>query len=91
MASPSTRRPVDSGRTDSLWDDGPRTYVTAPQFVPRGEAEDDGWLLAWTHDAAQGCGELVVLDATQLARGPVARLALPAPLPAASHVGWMAY
>jgi carotenoid cleavage dioxygenase-like enzyme len=32
-----------------------------------------------------------VLDATQLARGPVARLALPAPLPAASHVGWMAY
>lgn len=82
---------ADSGRTDSLWDAGPRVYVTAPQFVPRGEAEDDGWLLAWTHDAAQGCGELVVLDATQLARGPVARLALPAPLPAASHVGWMAY
>jgi len=81
---------ADSGRTDSLWDAGPRVHVTAPQFVARGEAEDDGWVLTWTHDVAADRGELVVLDARDLARGPVARLALPAPLPPASHVCWAA-
>lgn len=80
----------DAGTTVSSWDAGPRVFVTAPQFVARGAAEDDGWVLAWTHDAAADRGELVVLDAADLARGPVARLALPGPLPPASHVGWMA-
>lgn len=41
------------------------------------------------HDAASGRGELVVLDAAEPARGPVARFGLPAPLPPASHVTWM--
>jgi len=80
----------DAGRTVDLWDAGPRVFVSAPQVVARGEAEDDAWVLAWTHDAAQKKGELVILDAADLARGPIARLALPAPLPAASHVDWMA-
>lgn len=79
----------DAGTTAGLWDAGPRTFVSAPQFVARGEQEDDGWVLAWTHDAAQDTGSLVVLDAQDLARGPVARVSLPAPLPPASHVSWM--
>ena len=79
----------DGGTTAALWDAGPRTYVTAPQFVARGPAEDEGWVLAWTHDAAQDRGGLVVLDAQHLNQGPVARFALPAPLPPASHVAWM--
>lgn len=79
----------DAGTTAGLWDAGPRTFVSAPQFVARGEQEDDGWVLAWTHDAAQDSGSLVVLDAQDLASGPVARLSLPAPLPPASHVSWM--
>jgi carotenoid cleavage dioxygenase-like enzyme len=81
---------AETGTTASLWDAGPRVYVTAPQFVARGAAEDDGWLLAWTHDAAGDRGELVVLDAADPAAGPLARLALPASLPPASHVGWIA-
>jgi carotenoid cleavage dioxygenase-like enzyme len=79
----------ESGTTAALWDAGPRVYVSAPQFVARGEAEDDGWVLAWTHDAAEKRGELVILDATDLAAGPIARLALPGPLPPASHVDWL--
>jgi all-trans-8'-apo-beta-carotenal 15,15'-oxygenase len=78
----------DQGETVAVWDAGPRVYVAAPQFVARGEAEDDGWVLTWTHDVAAHRGELVVLDARDLARGPVARLLLPAPLPPASHVCW---
>ena len=43
------------------------------------------------HHVADGDrnGFLVVLDAAEPARGPVARFALPAPLPPASHVTWM--
>jgi carotenoid cleavage dioxygenase len=81
---------AETGTTASLWDAGPRVYVTAPQFVARGAAEDDGWLLAWTHDAADDRGELVVLDAADPAAGPIARFALPGSLPPASHVGWLA-
>lgn len=80
----------DAGTTVSLWDAGPRVHVTAPQFVARGEAEDDGWVMTWTHDLATDRGELVLLDAQHLASGPVVRLALPAPLPPASHVCWAA-
>lgn len=79
----------DAGTTVGRWDAGPRVFVSAPQFVARGEAEDDGWVLAWTHDAAERRGELVILDAEDLARGPICRLALPAPLPPASHVDWL--
>jgi carotenoid cleavage dioxygenase len=63
-------------------------HVSAPQYVARGEAEDDGWVMTWTHDLTTDRGELVLLDAQHLASGPVARLALPAPLPPASHVCW---
>lgn len=76
-------------RTMSVWDAGPRVVLSAPQFVARGESEDDGWLLAWAHDAAKDRGEVVILDARDLPRGPVARLALPRPLPSASHCAWM--
>jgi len=79
----------DAGTTASLWDAGPRVFVSAPQFVAGGSGEDEGWVLAWTHDASAQRGELVILDAADLARGPIARLALPAPLPPASHVDWL--
>jgi all-trans-8'-apo-beta-carotenal 15,15'-oxygenase len=79
----------DAGTTVGLWDAGPRVFVSAPQFVTRGDAEDDGWLITWTHDVEHERGELVVLDARALDRGPIARFALPAPLPPASHVAWM--
>jgi len=83
------RLDCETGATASLWDAGPRVYVSAPQVVPAGPREDEAWVLAWTHDAAADRGELVVLDAAEPARGPVARFALPAPLPPASHVTWM--
>jgi carotenoid cleavage dioxygenase-like enzyme len=63
-------------------------HVSAPQFAARGDDEDDGWVLTWTHDVTTHQGELVVLDGRNLAKGPVARLALPAPLPPASHACW---
>jgi carotenoid cleavage dioxygenase-like enzyme len=79
----------DAGSIASAWDAGADIYLTAPVFVPRGEAEDDGWVLVWAAKPAENRGELLVLDGADLASGPIARLALPAPLPPASHVAWL--
>ncbi|MEV6560336.1 carotenoid oxygenase family protein [Nocardia sp. NPDC051756] len=48
--------------------------VGEPLFVPRtpDAAEDDGWLLALNHDLAEHRSQLVVLDARDLERGPLA-------------------
>lgn len=52
-------------------------------------AEDEGWLLGFVYDASVGRSELVVLDATDVAAGPVATVELPARVPAGFHGNWV--
>ncbi len=47
--------------------------------------EDDGWLLALVYDAARHASEVVILDARDLARGPLARLKLDHHVPHGLH------
>lgn len=47
--------------------------------------EDNGWLLALVYDAERHTSALVILDAQDLARGPLARLWLKAHLPHGLH------
>ncbi len=49
--------------------------ITEPLFVPRANAtaEDDGWVLALSHDAATKRAFLSVYDAARIPDGPVAR------------------
>ena len=49
--------------------------VTEPLFVPRANAsrEDDGWLVALSHDAPTNRAFLSVYDAARIAAGPIAR------------------
>ncbi len=67
------------------WSAGPDAVVSAPVFAPRdgGDAEDDGWVLAWV--LREGGASAVVLDAKDLAKGPIATLALGIHLPGVSH------
>ncbi|KAI8470373.1 MAG: carotenoid oxygenase [Monoraphidium minutum] len=69
------------------WSPGPRCIVNEPIFVPRqgATAEDDGYVLVTVHNAATGKGDLAILDARQLAAGPVATIHLPHLLPAGLH------
>ena len=62
-----------------------------PVFVSRPDptAEDDGWLLTFVHDVPAGTAELVVLDAQDLLRGPVARVLLPQRVPYGFHGNWV--
>jgi len=52
-------------------------------------AEDEGWLIGFVYDATVDRSELVVLDATDLAAGPVATVPLPARVPAGFHGNWV--
>ncbi|MGW4369308.1 carotenoid oxygenase family protein [Nocardia takedensis] len=61
-----------TGKTTAC-DLGPSS-VGEPLFIPRhpDAAEDDGWLLALNHHLDEDLSQLVVLDARDLERGPLA-------------------
>jgi all-trans-8'-apo-beta-carotenal 15,15'-oxygenase len=83
---------LDSGERQ-LWSAAPRGYVSEPIFVPRPTtsaeqlvgAEDDGWLLTVVFDAACDRSDVVILDARDLNRGPIARLHLKHHIPYGLH------
>ncbi len=76
-----------------LWSAAPRGYVGEPVFVPRSlvspnegtTTEDDGWLMTVVFDAASERSDLVILDARDLNRGPIARLHLQHHIPYGLH------
>ena len=55
-----------------------------------GDADDEGWLLSYLHDEATDVSRFVVLDATDIASGPVASVALPQRVPYGFHGTWVA-
>ena len=56
---------------------------------PDGNAEDDGWLLAYVYDEATDKSEVLILDAATMAADPVARVQLPTRVPMGFHGSWM--
>jgi carotenoid cleavage dioxygenase len=62
-------------------------HVFAPD--PDGSAEDDGWLLSVVSDQATRTSVLAVLDARDVAAGPVARVKLPRRVPIGFHANWL--
>lgn len=61
-----------------------------PAFAPRVGAveEDDGYVIVFTTDAATGQSEVQVLAARDFEAGPIARIPLPARVPAGFHGTW---
>ncbi|MFG1797774.1 carotenoid oxygenase family protein [Nocardia sp. NPDC049149] len=62
-----------------------------PEFVPAENAggESDGWLISLVSGIGGAPSELVVLDATALADGPVARVHIPHRVPMGVHGTWI--
>lgn len=60
----------------------------SPLFVPRGEGEDEGYILTLVYDAAAHTSDLVVLDAADIAAGPIATVALGQHVPPLFHGTW---
>ena len=83
------RLEVATGATDA-WDPGAGWLVSEPVFVPRPgtDAEGDGWLVALAYDPARRASDAVVLDARDLAAGPVFTAHLPVNTGVTFHGAW---
>ena len=75
----------------SSYDHGPGRGAGEAVFVGRegSTAEDDGWLLTFNHAHDASSASFVVLDAQDLARGPVAEVPLPQAVPYGFHGNWV--
>ncbi|OJY71087.1 MAG: hypothetical protein BGP16_10820 [Sphingobium sp. 66-54] len=74
-----------------LWNPGPGDGVQEPQFIPRrpDAPEGDGWLLVPVSRVSQMRSDLAILDAQNVAAGPVALLKLPIRVRATFHGTWV--
>ncbi len=79
------------GRACDRYAHGPGVYGSESPFAPRigGDGEDDGYLLTLTTDTADWNSYCLVLDARDLAAGPVAKLRLPQRVTAGFHTTWV--
>ncbi|EFJ53253.1 hypothetical protein VOLCADRAFT_115826 [Volvox carteri f. nagariensis] len=69
----------------------PTAAAAAPAGAGAGgrqRSEDDGWLLVYGFDSNTRRSELLVFDTWAMMAGPVARLALPSPLPHGLYGTW---
>ena len=77
-----------TGRLDR-WVPGPGRSSGEWLFVPAGPREGEGWVLAFVYDAANDRSDLVVLDALDVAGGPVAEVHLPVRVPYGFHAAFV--
>ncbi len=79
---------TDGSRT--MWSSGPHGHVGENVFAPDpdGTAEDDGWILNIVYDDSRDASDLVVLDAHDVAAGPIATVHLPRRVPFGFHANW---
>jgi len=78
----------DTGLVDR-WDPGPHYRAGEGVFVPRGPDEGDGWIVTFAYDRTRDGSDFVVLDAMDMAAGPVGRVALPRRVPYGFHGWWI--
>ncbi|MCH2169149.1 carotenoid oxygenase family protein [Myxococcota bacterium] len=72
-------------------DEGPSRSFQEAVFVPCSDEadEDDGWLLAYVHDAGRNAADVVILHAQDFLGEPVARIELPTRVPWGFHGNWV--
>lgn len=89
-SSSTGRIDFETGELD-VWSPGPGNTVQECQFVPRNPdaAEGDGWLLVPVARVSEMRSDLVVLDAQNLAAGPVATVKLPVRVRSTFHGTWV--
>ena len=77
--------------TRDLYDGEERFVPSEAVFVPAADdaAEEAGWLLSYVFDRSREKSDLTVFDATELNKGPVARIELPQRVPMGFHGSWI--
>jgi carotenoid cleavage dioxygenase len=64
-------------------------YASESPIAPRGEGEADGYVVTFTTDVRNDRSECQVFEASDIARGPVARVRLPHRISSGTHATWM--
>ena len=60
-----------------------------PVFAAAGPGEDEGWVLALSHDEAAGQSRFSIIDASNFSAPPVAIIDLPQRVPYGAHGNWI--
>ena len=66
-----------------------RIYGAKPVFAAAGPGEDEGWVLALSHDEAAGQSHFSIIDARNFSAPPVAIIDLPQRVPYGAHGNWI--
>jgi carotenoid cleavage dioxygenase len=84
------RYDLQSGARD-VFEGGDSLVPSEAVFVPAEPdgAEGEGWLLSYVFDRSLDRSDLAVFDATRIAAGPIARIALPQRVPMGFHGSWI--
>ncbi|PZQ78117.1 MAG: apocarotenoid-15,15'-oxygenase [Variovorax paradoxus] len=77
--------------TCAAYHEGPDKWFSEAPFAPKDnwKEEDDGYLVGFMWDGAAKSSSVVVFDARDVARGPVARIRLPQRVPNGFHATWV--
>jgi carotenoid cleavage dioxygenase-like enzyme len=78
----------ESGRA-SAWDPGLTRHADEAFFVAAGAGEGEGYLFTFVYDRVTNKSALCLLDATNVARGPIAEIELPQRVPHGFHGVWV--
>ncbi len=80
---------LETGRTQR-YDFGEKRYGSEAPFIPRKNAtsEDDGYLISFITDMELDRSECVILDAKDIAAGPVCQIILPHRICSGTHAVW---
>jgi carotenoid cleavage dioxygenase-like enzyme len=81
---------IDSNTAvETRWDPGARYSSGEWLFVATGPAEAEGVLMTYVYDKADDASALVVLDARDVAAGPLAKIKIPQRVPYGFHATWV--
>lgn len=77
--------------TDTRFEYGPERYGSEPHVAlrPNAQSEDDGYIVTLISDLLRGVSECIVLDAADIAAGPVATIEMPQRICAGTHACWV--
>jgi carotenoid cleavage dioxygenase len=77
--------------TSTMHDFGPSAQPGEFVFAEATDAsgEDEGYALGFVYDKARDASDLVILDASDMAKAPLAKIHMPRRVPAGFHGSWI--
>ena len=78
--------------TSTVHEYGEHKYGTESPFVPRmnAQSKDDGYVISFVPDAREETSEVIIVDAQNVDKEPLARIKLPQRVPLGFHACWVA-